>query len=68
MNKIIRQSLIKTLSVSRRPLNSRKLAKVMSRRFNTPIQRIYGNLSYLSRMHSVTWVSKKKSGPSYLKV
>lgn len=70
MNQIIRRSIINSLSASKRkrPLNSRKLAKAMSKRFRTPIQRIYGNLSWLSKTGTVTWVSRKKGGPSYLKI
>lgn len=67
MNRTIRAAIIAALS-SRRPLNSRTLARIMSMRFKTPIQRVYGNLSFLSRTNAVIWISRKKGGPSYLKV
>ena len=68
MNRTIRAAIIAALSSSKRPLNSRTLARIMSMRFKTPIQRVYGNLSFLSRTNAVIWISRKKGGPSYLKV
>ena len=68
MNKSIRKEIIRVLKNSKRPLNSRKVSKRISKRFNTSIQRVYGNLSFLSRTQSVIWVSRKAKGPSYLKV
>ena len=67
MNMSIRQAMKSAIATSKRPLNSRKIAKAMSARFGTPIHRVYGNLSWLSRTHSITWVAKRKGGPSFLK-
>lgn len=68
MNTYIRREILKSLESSKRALNSRVLARAMSRRFHTSIQRIYGNLGYLTKSNAIVWISRKKGGPSYIKV
>lgn len=68
MNQNIRRTIYATLANSKRALNSRTLAGIMSRKFQVPIQKIYGNLSLMTKMNTIVWVSRKNGGPSYLKV
>ena len=66
LNQSIRQTTYAMLNRSRRPLDSRKVAKLISARFQTSIFRVWGNISYMEKTGVIRFVSKKSGGPSYV--
>lgn len=66
LNQLIRQTACTILSNSKRPVESRKFAKLISVRFKTSVFRVFGNISYLEKTGNLRFVVKKKGGPSYL--
>lgn len=69
MSKKIRTATIKTaignmLAKTVRPLNSRVVARIISRRYNYPKAAVYGVLSGYTRTGKITWITRTCGGPS----
>ena len=62
----IRTAIENILANSRRPIESRRLARALARRFGTSIYRIWGNISFMKKTGRLTFRVRVKNGPSYI--
>ena len=67
MNKKITSYIINTLNSTVKPIESRKFASQISRRFHTSIFRVYGIISFLEKSGKLTFTLKKPGGASFLR-
>lgn len=67
MNHIIRNQILQIISVTKRPIETRGLARRLAKRYQTSIYRIYGILSGLTRANKIIFIVKQAGGPSYIR-
>ena len=66
MNAKIALHVISLVNNSKRQLESRALARNLSRQYHTSIYRIYGIFGYLTKTNKISWAVRVKGGKSYI--